>query len=257
VTTIALRDVAVAYNGSRVLDGFDLDVASGSWVCLIGPNGSGKTTALRAIAGMVPYAGTIRVGGAAPDDVGRRDIARRVAVVPQVPVVPEGMTVSEYVLMGRTPYIPYFGMESRKDREITGEVLAHLDLSSLASRRVESLSGGELQRAVLARALVQEAPVLLLDEPTTGLDVGHQQQVLELVDALRAQRELTVVSSMHDLTLAGQFADRLVLIGSGRVVASGPARDVLTAERIREHYGATVHVVPDGDRVVVVPVRAS
>jgi len=256
VTTVAMQDVSVAYNGTPVLKEFSLEVPSGSWVCLIGPNGSGKTTALRAIASVVGYAGTVRLGETTPERLQRREIAREVAMVPQVPVIPEAMAVVDYVLMGRTPYIPYLGTEKRRDLEITASVLEQLDLSGFSSRRMGSLSGGELQRAVLARALVQEAPVLLLDEPTTGLDVGHQQQVLELVDDLRARRELTVVSSMHDLTIAGQFADRLVLLSGGRIVAVGEARDVLTEERIREHYGATVRVVRD-DRggVVVVPVR--
>lgn len=255
MTAITLRDVSVAYNGTRVLDAFDLEVPSGSWVCLIGPNGSGKTTALRAIAGIVGFGGTVWIGDAAPNELARRAVAREVAMVPQVPVIPEGMAVLDYVLMGRTPYIPYLGTEKKRDLEITSSVLEELDLSALAARRMGSLSGGELQRAVFARALVQEAPILLLDEPTTGLDVGHQQQVLELVDALRAHRELTVVSSMHDLTVAGQFADRLVLLSAGRVVASGSAADVLTEGRIREHYGATVRVVHDDGGVSVIPVR--
>src|SRR5581483_11341249 len=201
VTAVDLSGVSVAYNGSRVLREFTLHVGSGRWVCLIGPNGSGKTTALRAIAGVVGYQGTVRIGDAEPGALGRREIARAVAVVPQVPVIPGAMPVSDYVLMGRTPHIPYLGTENSRDREVTGAVLAQLDLAPLAHRRMGSLSGGELQRAVLARALVQEAPVLLLDEPTTGLDVGHQQQVLELVDGLRVSRELTVVSTMHDLTI--------------------------------------------------------
>jgi len=258
VTTVALRDVCVSYNGSRVLEGLTLDVASGEWVCLIGPNGSGKTTALRAIAGMLGYSGDITLDGAAPHGLSRRDIARAVAMVPQIPVIPEAMTVADYVLMGRTPYIPYLGTEKKHDREITASVLEQLDLWALRSRQMGSLSGGELQRAVLARALVQEAPVLLLDEPTTGLDVGHAQQVLELVDRLRSERELTVVSSMHDLTIAGQFADQLVLLSAGRIVASGRAGSVLTEDRIREHYGASVRVIEDSSgAVVVIPVRAN
>ena len=255
MTAVDLSGVSVAYNGSRVLREFTLHVGSGRWVCLIGPNGSGKTTALRAIAGVVGYQGTVRIGDAEPGALGRREIARAVAVVPQVPVIPGAMPVSDYVLMGRTPHIPYLGTENSRDREVTGAVLAQLDLAPLAHRRMGSLSGGELQRAVLARALVQEAPVLLLDEPTTGLDVGHQQQVLELVDGLRVSRELTVVSTMHDLTIAGQFADELVLLSGGRIAASGTARDVLTEPLIREHYGATVRVLHGEDGVVVIPVR--
>ena len=135
-------------------------------------------------------------------------------------------------------------------------MLDHLDLAAFAGRRLDSLSGGERQRVVLARALAQQAPVLLLDEPTTGLDVGHQQQVLELVDTLRDDLDLTVVSAMHDLTLAGQFADQLVLLDGGRVAAAGPAREVLTERVIAQHYHASVRVLEDpAGGIVVVPVR--
>jgi cobalamin transport system ATP-binding protein len=166
------------------------------------------------------------------------------------------MTVTDYVLLGRTPYIPYLGSESRRDLAIVADVLDHLDLGAFAGRALDSLSGGERQRAVLARALAQQAPVLLLDEPTTGLDVGHQQQVLELVDSLRRDLELTVVSAMHDLTLAGQFADHLVLLDGGRVAADGPARTVLTERVISQHYHASVRVLEDpAGGIVVIPVR--
>jgi iron complex transport system ATP-binding protein len=160
------------------------------------------------------------------------------------------------VLLGRTPYIPSFGTESRRDLAIVASVLDHLDLTGMATRRLDSISGGERQRAVLARALAQQAPVLLLDEPTTGLDVGHQQQVLELVDTLRDDLDLTVVSAMHDLTLAGQFADQLVLLDGGRVAAAGPPATVLTEEVIGRHYHASVRVLEDpSGGTVVVPVR--
>ncbi|HYJ73232.1 MAG TPA: ABC transporter ATP-binding protein, partial [Actinomycetota bacterium] len=152
----------------------------------------------------------------------------------------------------------YFGAESRRDLDIVASVLDHLDLGAFAARRLDSLSGGERQRAVLARALAQQAPVLLLDEPTTGLDVGHQQQVLELVDRLRDDLDLTVVGAMHDLTVAGQFADHLVLLDGGRVAAAGPAGTVLTEEVIARHYHASVRVLEDpAGGIVVVPVRTS
>jgi len=147
VTSVDLRGVSVAYNGSRVLRDFTLHVGSGSWVCLIGPNGSGKTTALRAIAGVVGYEGTVRVGEASPGALARRDIARAVAMVPQVPVIPEAMSVCDYVLMGRTPHISYLGTETRHDRDVTASVLSQLDLTRLAARRMGSLSGGEIGRA--------------------------------------------------------------------------------------------------------------
>jgi iron complex transport system ATP-binding protein len=166
------------------------------------------------------------------------------------------MTVADYVTLGRTPYIPYLGMEGSRDLEVVSAVLERLELAPLADRPLGSLSGGEGQRAVLARALAQEAPVLLLDEPTAALDVGHQQQVLELVDELRRERGLTVLSAMHDLTLAGQFAEQLVLLDDGRTVASGPARAVLTEATIRRHYGASVRILVDADGgIAVLPTR--
>ncbi|HSK37495.1 MAG TPA: ABC transporter ATP-binding protein [Actinomycetota bacterium] len=256
MTAVELRGVSVALDGRPVLRDLSLQVPGGSRLGLIGPNGSGKTTLLRAVAGLIPYQGEIRVGGTPGSGLSRRELARRIAMVPQTPVVPAGITVTEYVLMGRTPYIPTFGVESRRDLAIVASVLDHLDLAGLAARRLDALSGGERQRAVLARALAQQAPVLLLDEPTTGLDVGHQQQVLELVDTLRDDLDLTVVSALHDLTLAGQFADQLVLLDGGRVAAAGPPATVLTEPVIGRHYHASVRVLEDpGGGIVVVPVR--
>jgi iron complex transport system ATP-binding protein len=256
MTGIALRGVSVALDGRPVLRDLTLAIPSGARLGLIGPNGSGKTTLLRAIAGLVAHQGEIRIGNAPPGGWTRQELARRIALVPQHPAVPAGITVTDYVLMGRTPYIPYFATESRRDLDTVASVLDHLELTGLAARRLDSLSGGERQRAVLARALAQQAPVLLLDEPTSGLDVGHQQQVLELVDTLRDDLDLTVVSAMHDLTLAGQFADQLVLLAGGRVAAAGPARTVLTERVISQHYHASVRVLEDpGGGVVVIPVR--
>jgi iron complex transport system ATP-binding protein len=256
VTAVELRGVSVDLGGRPVLSDLDLAVAGGARLGLIGPNGSGKTTLLRAIAGLVPHRGQVRVGDAPPGSLSRRELARRIALVPQSPAVPAAMTVADYVLLGRTPYISYLGTETRRDLAIVAKVLGHLDLAAFAARPLDSLSGGERQRAVLARALAQQAPVLLLDEPTTGLDVGHQQQVLELVDTLRRDLGLTVVSAMHDLTLAGQFADQLVLLDGGRVAAAGPPAAVLTEEVIGRHYHASVRVLEDpGGGIVVVPVR--
>jgi iron complex transport system ATP-binding protein len=258
VTAIELRGVSVDLDGRPVLRQLDLTIPGGARLGLIGPNGSGKTTLLRTVAGLLPHRGEVRIDDAPPGSLSRRELARRIALVPQIPAVPAGMTVGDYALLGRTPHIPYLGTESRRDLAIVAQVLDHLDLATVAARRLDSLSGGERQRAVLARALAQQAPVLLLDEPTTGLDVGHQQQLLELVDTLRQELDLTVVSAMHDLTLAGQFADQLVLLDGGRVAAAGPARAVLTERVIAEHYAASVRVLEDpGGGIVVVPVRAS
>jgi iron complex transport system ATP-binding protein len=228
---------------------------SGGWTALIGPNGAGKTSALRALAGLVPYEGEVQLDGRDARRLGRRALARLVAFVPQKPETPPALTVAEYVLLGRTPHISYLGGESRRDREAAGRSLRRLELEQFAERPLGSLSGGELQRAVLARALAQEAPVLLLDEPTTALDLGRQQLVLELIDGLRGDG-LTVVTTMHDLTMAGQYAERLVLLDGGSVVAEGTATEVLSAGNLAAHYGAKVRVVEDEAGVFVLPVRS-
>jgi iron complex transport system ATP-binding protein len=159
------------------------------------------------------------------------------------------------VLLGRTAHIPFLGREGAHDFAVLAQVLELLDLADLADREVVTLSGGERQRAVIARALAQEAPVLLLDEPTTALDIGHQQQVLVLVDELRRSRGLTVVSAMHDLTLAAQHADGFVLLHEGRVVARGNAREVFTPALVERVFDATVSVIDDDGDLVIVPRR--
>jgi len=257
MTGVACRGITARYNGTPVLAGVDLTVEPGEWVVVVGPNGAGKTTLLRALAGVIPAGGDIALGDRNLTDLRRREIAARVAVVPQTPVVPEGVTVYDYVMLGRTPYIPYWGMEGPADRKRVGQVLDRLDLASFADRRVSALSGGERQRAVLARALAQDASILLLDEPTTALDLGHQQQVLELVDGLRRESQLVVISTLHDLTFAAQFGDRVVLLSDGLVVAEGPPERVLQAEVVSRYFGATVDVVDGPDGLVIVPVRTS
>ncbi len=249
---IALEAVTVRYGSSPALCALSEEVGPGEWVGLIGPNGAGKTTLLSAVAGLVPHDGEIRVDGAAVSGLPPRHLARLVAYVPQQPVLPPDMTVGQYVLLGRTPHIGYFGFETAADRRVCGSLLDSLDLAAMADRRLATLSGGEMQRLVLARALAQEAPVLLLDEPTSALDLGRRVEALELVDALRRERELTVLSALHDLTLAGQFADRLILLADGRAVATGKPDEVLTEETLTGHFGAHVRVLrADGDLVVV------
>jgi iron complex transport system ATP-binding protein len=256
VKPVALAGTSVALDGVRVVADLTLEVDAGEWVGLIGPNGAGKTTALRAVAGLVEYAGKIRVFGEEVGNLSRRDVARRIALVPQTPVIPPDMTVLEYVLLGRTPHLRYLSSPGRADILASRSALGRLDAAHLVDRRLGSLSGGERQRTVLARAIAQEARLVLLDEPTTALDVGAQQQVLELVAGLRASGQLTVLSAMHDLTVAGQYADRLVLLDGGREVASGSPAEVLTEELIARHYGASVHVVSDPDAgIAVVPLR--
>jgi iron complex transport system ATP-binding protein len=251
---IELRDLSVRFDGAEAVRDLSLDIAAEEWVMLIGPNGAGKTSVLRALCGLLSFAGDARLDGRDVRGLGRRELARLIAFVPQNPETPSELTVGEYVLLGRTPHLGYLATEGRRDRQAAARALERLDLLPFASRGLGSLSGGELQRAVLARALAQEADVLLLDEPTTSLDLGRQQQVLELVDSLRGDG-LTVVSTMHDLTLAGQYADRLVLLDRGMIVAEGEPDEVLSAANLAAYYGASVRIVSDGDGTFVLPQR--
>jgi iron complex transport system ATP-binding protein len=253
---LRVEDIRVSLDGAEVVKGVGLELDEGEWLGLIGPNGAGKTTVLRAVAGLVPYAGSIRIAGDEASGLRRRELARRVAVVPQIPVIPPDTSVLEYVVLGRTPHLGYSGSPGVRDVTAARSALARLDAAHLVDRRLGSLSGGERQRAVLARAVAQDARLLLLDEPTSALDVGAQQQVLELVASLRVDRGLTVLSAMHDLTHAGQYADRLVLMDGGREVAEGTPKEVLTEQLVARHYGAEVRVIVDAETgIAVVPLR--
>jgi iron complex transport system ATP-binding protein len=256
VTDVRVADVSVTLDRARVLDAVSCAVSGGGWLALIGPNGAGKTTLIRAMAGLVPYAGTVTVGAAEARAMRPRERARLVAYVPQEPVLPPDLTVEQYVLLGRTPHLGYLALPGRHDRRRALAAMERLDVARFAARRLARLSGGERQRVVIARALAGDPRVLLLDEPTSMLDVGHEQQVLELVDVLRADGGLTVVSTLHDLTVAGQYADQLVLLDGGRVVASGSPAAVLTEPLIESVYAARVRVLASDDgHLVVAPVR--
>jgi iron complex transport system ATP-binding protein len=250
-----LTSVTVSHRQATLISDITATVECGEFVALIGRNGAGKTTLLRTISGMTAFAGDVRLTGETIRRRSRRQLARTVSLIPQSPTVPAGMCVSHYVALGRTPHLGLLGAERPADRRAVSNALQRLDIGLLASRRVETLSGGEMQRVVVARALAQEAPVMLLDEPTSALDLGRQQEVLELVDDLRRDGGLTVIAALHDLTLAGQFADRLLLIDRGRLVATGRPRDILSAATVQRYYGAQVEVIANGAAPVVVPRR--
>ena len=241
------RRVRVTFGEAEALAGVDVTLAAGEWLGVIGPNGAGKSTLLRAVAGLVAHDGAVTLAD------GSRPAATDVALVPQIPILPEGMTVAEYALLGRSPHLGWLATESRRDRRIVAGVLERLDLQAFADRPVTSLSGGETQRVVLARSLVQQAPVLLLDEPTSALDLGHRDAVLELIDDLRRGDGISVIAAMHDLATAARFADRLALIDRGRIVADGPPRDVLRADRLSEVYATPLGVHSIDGEIVVLP----
>jgi iron complex transport system ATP-binding protein len=256
MSSLTFDHVSVHYGKACAVDSFTDTVKPGEWLCLIGPNGAGKSSLLRSAAGLVKHGGTILVDGSPLHLRTARRRAALVAHIPQSPFLPEAMTVTEYIVLGRNPYVPYFANETRHDRAIADDVLQRLDLEHFAQRQLGTLSGGEKQRVVIARALVQEAPIMLLDEPTSALDIGHQQYALELLDRLRREHGLTIISAMHDLTLAGLYSDRLSLLHHGHCVASGPAQEVLRAETLSEFYGVSVSVHHEDDgTVVIVPRR--
>ena len=258
MTSLAFENVRVEYSGRIAVAEFTDIVKPGEWLCVIGPNGAGKSSLLRAIAGLAPHDGRILIDGSPLSARSSRRRAQLIAYVPQSPVLPSGMTGREYVLLGRNPFVTHFGRESVLDHSMVDNVIERLDLEQFANRDVDTLSGGERQRLVIARAIAQEAPILLLDEPTSALDIGHQQQALELVDKLRREHGLTVISAMHDLTLAGIYSDRLALMHAGYRVAHGKAEDVLRPETLGEFYGVSVRVHREDDgTIVVVPHRVT
>jgi len=259
---LGIERVTVRYGASVAVSAVTESAAKGEWVGLIGANGAGKSSLLRAAAQLVPYDGAVKVAGETMGRISPRRRARLVAYVPQQPELPAGMSAIDYTLLGRTPHIGYFGVESAEDQRVCAEVLDRIGLAGLAERHLSTLSGGELQRVVLARALAQDAPVLLLDEPTSALDLGRRVDALEFVDELqcvdelRRERGLTVLSAMHDLTLAAQFADRLVLMSGGQVVAAGVPADVLDEQLLSACFGARVRVLTDDEgQLLVVPQR--
>jgi iron complex transport system ATP-binding protein len=250
------QHVSVNYDTSSALSDVSFAVARGSWLGLIGANGAGKTTLLRSLARLVEYQGDITVDGQKAKKLSRKHFAQLVAYVPQKPEFPPEMRAIDYVALGRMPHLGYFGAEGPHDRARCFELLERLGLERMADRSLTSLSGGELQRLVLARALAQEAPVLLLDEPTSALDLGRRVEALELVDELRLERGLTIISAMHDLTLAAQFADQLLLLFEGTIAASGSPSEVLEEQSLDYHFGTRVRIIrTDDGELVVVPRR--
>jgi iron complex transport system ATP-binding protein len=220
--------VDVAYGETTVLSGVSLRVDSGSFVGLVGPNGAGKTTLLRCLNGaLTPDAGTVSVGGDDVSTLSSREASRRVATVPQRTEVGFDFPVRDVVAMGRTPHISRIGTADGDDRDAVDSAMARTEVDDLAERSVSAVSGGERQRVLLARALAQDAPVLVLDEPTASLDINHQVRTLELVSELTGEGR-TAIAAIHDLNLAARFCDELVVLADGDVLASGPPESVLT-----------------------------
>jgi len=253
---LCARDLSFAYNGRPVLHKLSLELVPGRLIGVIGPNGAGKSTLVRLLSGLLaPQSGQVTLDGRPIGRWKRHELARRLAVVPQSPVLPETFTAAEVVLLGRTPYLGLLGSESARDWEAARRAMEMTQTLPLAQRLIGTLSGGERQRVVVARALAQEAPILLLDEPTTHLDVNHQLGLIVLVRHLVHDYHLAALIILHDLNLASVYCDELILLAGGEVVARGQPQQVLTREQISRAYRADVLVLshPQTGRPIIVP----
>ena len=236
---IEMQGVTLGYGHSIVLKDISLQVMPGEVVGLIGTNGSGKSTVIRALSRVItPLSGKISVNGEDICSIKRRDLARLVGVVPQMPILPSAFTAFEIVLMGRNPHLGLFQHEGPKEIAIAWQAMEKTSTQALAERRISELSGGEIQCVLIARVLTQETKAIILDEPTANLDIGRQVEILNLIKNLSAEDNLAVLAAIHDLNLAAQYCDRLVMINDGRVYADGTPSEVITPQNIKEVYGA-------------------
>lgn len=243
---LSANSLALSYNGHNVVEDFNLSIAPKTIVGLIGPNGSGKTTILRALAGLIePRAGAALVEGTRASTLDKRLRARKVGWVPQQENAAWPLTVVEVVRLGRAPHRGWLMPFTEKDMQIVEHALARADLLDLKHRPVNKLSGGEFQRVLIARVLAQEPEALLLDEPTASLDVHHQVQVLDLVRDLVHEKGLSVVMAIHDLNLAARYCDQLVLLHQGRQVSVGAPEEVLTPENLRAVFNVEAKLYRD------------
>lgn len=246
--------VAVRIGDRALVDDVALTVNRGEVVGLVGPNGAGKSTLLRAISGVLPFEGNISLDGRPTSAFERREFARAVAVVQQLPEAPPSMHVADLVLLGRHPHLGWFEQESARDRQIAHLAMARAGCLEFAARELGTLSGGERRRAFIARALAQEPALLLLDEPTANLDAGAQAEVCELLRELAAEK-IGVLVVLHDLTLAAAYCDRVILLAEGRVLGSGSPDEVITPEHVAHMYGTGVTVIhhPQHGIPIVIP----
>lgn len=244
---LAVKNLNLSYGKTRVLQDVSLTVPRGEFVVIIGPNGTGKTSFLKALAGLVTVSGEIEILDRPLADYSRRQLAESVAVVPQQVPVEFPFTVAETVLMGRSPHLGILEVEGDRDRKIAQQAMEFTEVAHLAARRIDELSGGERQRVIIARAICQEPQLILLDEPTASLDPAHQVKIMDLMERLRHEQGVTVVMVSHDLNLAAMYGERLLLLENGSIVASGSPQEVLTVEQLEKSYGCRM-AVEKGER---------
>jgi len=257
-TAIDIHTVDYSYGDHPVLQDISFSVETGDFFIVIGPNGSGKTTLMKIIANIIkPRQGRLTVFGRPVETYSRKALARTVALVPQLAALDFPFTVTEIVLMGRSPHLGLLGWEQADDLEIAKRAIAFTGTGHLAHRKLNELSGGERQRVFIARAICQEPQIILLDEPTASLDLAHQIRIMDLMETLRAEKNITIVMVSHDVNLAAMYARRLLLLNQGRIVTLGSPREVLNYQILEEVYGCTLLVdeSPVGrfPRVTLVP----
>ncbi len=255
---LAAEHVRLAYDDTVVVHDLDLELTEGSFTAIVGPNGCGKSTLLRALGRLLrPTGGQVLLDGRAIARTPTREVAKVLGLLPQSPIAPEGLTVADLVARGRHPHQSWVRQWSRDDEAVVAEALEWTDMAELAGRPVDELSGGQRQRAWISMALAQGTDLLLLDEPTTYLDLAHQIDVLELVGRLHAERGRTVAVVLHDLNLAARYAQRLVAMKDGVLVASGTPAEVLTEQLLADVFDLEARIVPDPvtGTPMVVPVR--
>jgi len=242
---IELDNVSLGYNHRVILQKVSMKAKPGQILGLVGPNGSGKSTLIKGMTRVIDlFSGSILIDTRDIKTINRDELARLVATVPQSPALPGAFTAFEVVLMGRTPHLGLLRYEGGKDLAVAWQAMEATHTQSFAERRVSELSGGERQRLVIARALTQQPKAMLLDEPTANLDINHQVEILNLVKSLCLQQSLTVIIALHDLNLAAQYCDWMVMLNGGKVYAQGTPLDILTAPNIKRVYGAEVCVYP-------------
>jgi iron complex transport system ATP-binding protein len=248
-TLLKAKSLDVGYGERLVVEQLSVDILKGGVTALVGPNGSGKSTLLKTLARLLkPKGGGVYLDGKSITRMHTAEVAREIAILPQGPVAPSGLTVGELVEQGRFPHAGALRMLRQQDYKYIEEALTLTDMMEFAHRALETLSGGERQRAWIALALAQATPVLLLDEPTTFLDIGHQLEVLELVKRLNAEKGMTIILVLHDLNQAARYADRMIALDGGRIVADGTPEAVLTASLLAEVFGVRAHIIKDPER---------